>query len=256
MKALILAAGFGTRMRPFTNTKPKALVPVNDIPLILYNLAFLKSHGIKDVVINLHHQGSLIKKLLKNGKSIGLNITYSHEPTILGTGGGINKALRFLHNDFLVLNSDIITDFDLKELISVHKKQHPLATLALYKHTQAKKYGLLYAQENQLVSILNEPVPPKGSQAAMFSGIHILNKDKIKVALNKAQPLKNFFCIMRSIYMPELKSKTNLGAFPLQGFWTVCDSLNDVQKTTKALKNKKISLRYTKSLHKMAQSIL
>ena len=61
MKALILAAGFGTRMRPFTNSKPKALVPINEIPLILYNLAFLKKHGIKDIVINLHHQGSHIK---------------------------------------------------------------------------------------------------------------------------------------------------------------------------------------------------
>jgi mannose-1-phosphate guanylyltransferase len=256
MKALILAAGFGTRMRPFTNSKPKALVPINEIPLILYNLAFLKKHGIKDIVINLHHQGSHIKKLLNNGKDIGLNIVYSHEPTILGTGGGIKKALRFLDNDFLVMNSDIITDFDLKELINTHKKQQPLATLALYKHPQAKKYGRLYFQDNQLISILNDPKPSKGSQAAMFSGIHILNKDKIKNALNRAQPLNDFFCIMRYLYMPELRAKTNLGAFHLKGFWTVCDSLDDVQKTTKRLKNQNISLCYHNTLTKMAKRLL
>ena len=89
---MILAAGLGTRLRPLTNTIPKPLLPIAGTPLIVWNLLLLKRHGIHDVVINLHPLGPMIEQALGNGSRYGLKIYYSHEPVILGTGGGIKQA--------------------------------------------------------------------------------------------------------------------------------------------------------------------
>ena len=88
MKAMILAAGLGTRLRPLTNTIPKPLLPIAGTPLIVWNLLLLKRHGFQDVIINLHHLGPMIEQAVGNGSKYGLRIIYSHEPMILGTGGG------------------------------------------------------------------------------------------------------------------------------------------------------------------------
>jgi len=253
MKALILAAGFGTRLRPFTNTAPKALVPVNGIPLILYILAFLKKNGITDIVINLHHHGTSIPKLLGNGKKLGLQIQYSHEPSILGTGGGIKKALRYLDDPFLIVNGDVIADFDIKKFISQHKKQFPYATLALHDHKDSKKYGLLYYIKNQLVSILNHPHAPQNSRGAMFASFHILSK---KHSLKDFKEInKSKFCIMHDIYIPQIKNNKTFGAFLIDGYWTVCDSLSDVKKTEQELNRKAFKLSYQKELLQLAKSL-
>ena len=109
MRAMILAAGFGTRLRPLTNTVPKALVPVAGRPLIEYSLLFLKAYGIENVVINLHHLGEKIREALGDGSAYGLRITYSPEDPILESGGGIKNAQPFLDGEtFLVLNCDTI----------------------------------------------------------------------------------------------------------------------------------------------------
>ncbi|HWC50736.1 MAG TPA: sugar phosphate nucleotidyltransferase, partial [Nitrospira sp.] len=92
MKAMILAAGLGTRLRPLTNAIPKPLLPIAGTPLIVWNLLLLKRHGFQDVIINLHHLGPMIEQALGNGSKYGMRIYYSHEPVILGTGGGIKQA--------------------------------------------------------------------------------------------------------------------------------------------------------------------
>src|SRR5262245_7059025 len=109
MKAMILAAGLGTRLRPLTHSTPKALLLVNGRPLIYYSLKLLEKHGIREAVINLHYLGDLIQKELGDGSKFGLRIHYSWEPQILGTGGGIKKASTFLEQEsFLVVNSDVL----------------------------------------------------------------------------------------------------------------------------------------------------
>ncbi|HLD43991.1 MAG TPA: nucleotidyltransferase family protein, partial [bacterium] len=192
MNALILAAGFGTRMRPFTNTHPKALVPVNGIPLILYSLAFLKKHGIKNIVINLHHHGRVIKKYLGNGKKIGMTIRYSNEPHILGTGGGIKKALRYLDETTLVINGDILMDFSLTSFLAQHNKKSPLATLLLFQHKNARDFGLIHHNQQSVTSILGSPAPHTKDHSAMFTGIYLITKSLLKKELDKHPANKLF----------------------------------------------------------------
>jgi len=250
MKALILAAGFGTRLRPFTYTMPKTLVPVNNIPLILYILAFIKHNSIKDVVINLHHLGHKIQKFLGNGSKFGMHIHYSHEPKILGTGGGIKKALRYIDEQALIINGDVVVDFNLKAFIKQHNEQKPYATLALYHHKNSKKYGLLHYKNKQLLSIINKPRPPKKSKSAMFGSFHLLSKEQSWKDFQKIKNKKQF-CILHDIYVPQLVSGKNFGSYSIKGFWHVCDSMRDIKQTEKNLNRKGFKLSYQKELNWM-----
>ena len=117
MKAMILAAGLGKRLRPLTLKIPKALIEINQKALVLYHIEKLVSIGIKEVVINLHYHGDLIKNLLGDGTSLGIQILYSEESEVLETGGGIKKALPCLGDDpFICVNADVFTDFEFEDL--------------------------------------------------------------------------------------------------------------------------------------------
>ncbi|MEK6633349.1 MAG: NDP-sugar synthase [Nitrospirota bacterium] len=179
MKAMILAAGFGTRLRPLTNTIPKPLLPVAGTPLIVWNLMLLKHHGFRDVVINLHHLGPMIEQALGSGAQFGLRLLYSHEPIILGTGGGIKQAERYFSNEaVLILNGDTLFDLDLAALCAFHHERKALATLVLREDPDAVKWGLVeVGADDRIVRIngkgLAETTLP--TRPRMFAGIHILH---------------------------------------------------------------------------------
>ena len=125
MKAMVLAAGQGTRLRPITDRMPKALVPVAGRPMIEYALLLLRHYGIRDIVINLHHFGQQIENYLGDGAKLGVNIKYSQEPELLDTGGGLLKAKAFLQDDtFIVINTDALIDVNLAELIDFHRSKN------------------------------------------------------------------------------------------------------------------------------------
>jgi NDP-sugar pyrophosphorylase family protein len=177
MKAMILAAGLGTRLRPLTNTIPKPLLPIAGTPLIVWNLLLLKQYGFHDVVINLHHLGPMIEQAVGNGSRYGLRILYSREPAILGTGGGLKQAeLYFSGEPVLVLNGDTLVDLDLGALCEFHQQHAAMATLVLRKDPEAARWGLVEIDsDNRIVRITGrgrtDRVP---TQSRMFAGIHVL----------------------------------------------------------------------------------
>jgi NDP-sugar pyrophosphorylase family protein len=134
MKALVLAAGLGERVRPLTETIPKPMLEVGGRPLIHYAFAMLRGAGITQVAINLHHLAEKIQDGLRDGKAFGLDITYSPEATLTGTGGPLN-ALRdyFADETFVLANSDTIIDLDLAAMIAFHRTRGGTATIALFK---------------------------------------------------------------------------------------------------------------------------
>ena len=178
MKAMILAAGLGQRLRPLTNTIPKPLLPIAGTPLIVWNLLLLKRHGFRDVVINLHHLGPMIEQAIGNGSKYGLRIYYSHEPVILGTGGGIKQAEpNFSGEPVLVLNGDTLFDLDLGDLCDVHLERKAAATLVLRPDSEAARWGLVEIdQDHRIVRITGRGKSEAGpTQPRMFAGIHILH---------------------------------------------------------------------------------
>ncbi len=119
MKAMILAAGRGTRLLPLTESMPKPMIPINSEPMIVHQIRWLKRAGIREVVVNVHHLGEQIEACLGSGKHLGVHVTFSRESRLLETGGGIMRALEFLgDHPFIVLNGDVWTNFPFKSLAS------------------------------------------------------------------------------------------------------------------------------------------
>jgi NDP-sugar pyrophosphorylase family protein len=175
---MILAAGFGTRLRPLTDVTPKPLLPVAGTPMIVWNLLLLKRHGIQDVVINLHHLGPMIEQALGNGARFGMRITYSREPVILGTGGGIKQMEPWFSGEpVLVLNGDTLFELDLTALIAFHHAHDAAATLVLRQDPEAARWGLVeVTDQSEVVRITGRGRSQSGpTSARMFAGIHILH---------------------------------------------------------------------------------
>jgi NDP-sugar pyrophosphorylase family protein len=185
MKAMILAAGLGTRLRPLTDDRPKALVEVGGRTLLEIALSRLRTFEVREVIINVHHFADMVVDYLKANHNFGMRIEVSREENLLDTGGGLKKAAHFfLENSggedepFLLHNVDVISTIDLGRMMQVHREHQALATLAVQER-ETSRY-LLFDEELQLcgrragrdaIPELVRPVP----QALAFSGIHVIS---------------------------------------------------------------------------------
>ena len=186
MKAMILAAGLGTRLKPFTDQHPKALAEVNGKSILQRNIEYLASFRLKDVIVNVHHFADQIIDVLNKNNGFGSKITISDERNeVLETGGGIKKTQWFFEKDsepFVVINVDILTDMNLNKMILQHQKNNPLATLAVTSRTTSRYF--LFDQFNHLSGWENQKTgeqkisrkSEKYIQKA-FSGIHIISPE-------------------------------------------------------------------------------
>ena len=172
MKAMILAAGLGTRLRPLTEMKPKALMPVANRPILARNAEYLISHGITEIVVNAHHHARQVVDYLKDGASFGIHIEVKVEPEILGTGGGIKNAEDFWDEEpFCVINSDILTDIDLNAVYQVHQTSGSLVTLVLH---DCEPYNQILVDEQWNIRDIAKANMP-GRYA--FTGIHVIDPE-------------------------------------------------------------------------------
>ncbi|MGH7878223.1 MAG: nucleotidyltransferase family protein, partial [Candidatus Binataceae bacterium] len=132
MKALVLSAGHGERLRPLTETTPKPLLEVGGRPLIHYPLLMLRAAGIREVAINVHHLAAQIENALGDGRALGLAISYSREPVLRGTGGPLLDLTDYFAGEpFVIVNCDTVMDLDLASMIDFHRRGRGFATLAL-----------------------------------------------------------------------------------------------------------------------------
>jgi NDP-sugar pyrophosphorylase family protein len=192
MKAMILAAGLGTRLRPLTDDRPKALVEVAGRTLLEIALKRLGTFGVQEVIINIHHHAEMILDYLKANDDFGMRIEVSREETLLDTGGGLKKAAHFFLRDevsgqqpFILHNVDVISTIDLGRMLRFHSEQGALATLAV-QDRETSRY-LLFDDQGQLCGRRvgrtveeeagkPEMVRPAGQVLALaFSGIHVIS---------------------------------------------------------------------------------
>jgi NDP-sugar pyrophosphorylase family protein len=187
MKAMILAAGLGTRLRPLTDTRPKALVEINNRTLLEITLTRLRAFGITEVIINVHHFADQITDYVKSHNNFGLRIEISREEILLDTGGGLKRAAWFFLEDpknldkpFLLHNVDVISTIDLSRMLQFHKENHGLATLAVQSRESGRQ--LLFNNDLQLVGRRagrdQQPEivrPSDHLHPLAFSGVHILS---------------------------------------------------------------------------------
>lgn len=213
---MILAAGFGTRLRPLTNTVPKPLLPVGGTPLIVWNLLLLRRHGIRDIIVNLHHLGHLIQKELGDGSMWGMRISYSHEPTILGTGGGLKQAERFFEGrPFLVLNGDTLCELDLGALCRFHDLHRPLATMVVREDPDAKQWGAVELEDQRVVRINGQGRPvQQPATIRMFAGVHLVDP-----RLLRSVPADRESSIVDA-YVHEIQQGELVLGYSVQGYWS------------------------------------
>ncbi|MEJ0081109.1 MAG: sugar phosphate nucleotidyltransferase [Puia sp.] len=145
MKAMILAAGLGTRFKPWTDQHPKALALVNGKSLLERNILYLQSFGIKDVIVNVHHFSEQILEEIHKHKGWGSDISISDETgQVLETGGGLKKASGYFdYGSFILMNVDILTDLDLEAMIFYHEEKKPLVTLAVTNRKSSRHFLLM-----------------------------------------------------------------------------------------------------------------
>ncbi len=182
-RAMIFAAGLGTRLKPWTDHHPKALAVVNGKPLLQRNIEYLQQYGIANIIVNVHHFADQIIRFLEANNNFGIDIRVSHEEgEPLETGGGLQKAAWFLKeaDPFLVMNADILTDLDIHTMLDFHKKHQPLVTLAVTDRNSSRAF--LFNKDNRLCGWQNaktgeekRPVPADQYIPRAFSGIHLMD---------------------------------------------------------------------------------
>lgn len=185
MKALILAAGLGTRLRPLTNFVPKALLPVFGVPIIERNIVQLRDQGIREFLVNLHHMPRQILQRLKDGSSLGVRVHYSLEPTLLGTAGAIKKLEGQLREaPFLVVNADTFRPLRLKALVSTHETKQGLVTLLLQENKDlAPERSITLNQAGEVVAFLDmfQDKLQQGSRRCDFLGVQVMEPEVLSM---------------------------------------------------------------------------
>ena len=216
MKGFILAAGFGERLRPITDSVPTPLLPVGNIPLIGYALKLLAHHGITEVIINLHHLGRAIREALGEGADYGVHITYSEEEEILGTGGGLKRMHEQLaEGTFVVVNSDTIVDVDLGAVIAQHQRKGALATMVLREDPRQGEFGQIEIDATgRIRRILGQGNTADGLRPTMFVGVHVLEPRFLEYI-----PPDVNTCINRYAYMKALGNGELLNGYLSTGYF-------------------------------------
>lgn len=178
MKAVVMAGGVGSRLRPLTIERPKPMVPLMNKPVLGHILELLKRHNITEVVITVQYLASLIQDYFGNGSSLGMTIHYSVEETPLGTAGSVKNAQKYLDDTFIVISGDALTNFDITSLVAYHKSINTLATLALYSVSNPIEYGVITLNNDSQILRFQEK-PGRGSVMSdhVNTGIYVLEPE-------------------------------------------------------------------------------
>lgn len=210
-RAMILAAGFGTRLGTLSDERPKPMLPVCNIPLVRYAVALLRGHGIDEIAVNLHHRGELIRAELGDG------FYYSEEDQILGTGGGLTKIGDWLtrggRDSFVVMNGKIISNVDVAAVVRRHQDTGAAATMVLREVPDAENWGAIHVgDDGRVTRIVGQGAP--AAHACMFTGVHVLSPR----LLARLPPTGESDSI-RQAYIPALLDGERIEGVRYDGYW-------------------------------------
>lgn len=225
-KAMVLAAGLGTRLRPLTYSIPKPLLPLDSHRLIDYCLLFLARSGVLEVMINLHHLGDMISEYVGDGRRYGLSVSYSKEPDILGTGGGIRNCEAFFGNEpFVSMNSDSILNCDLGAVTKRHFESCAAATMVLKKKGPKDSYEGIRLDQNGFVKTIG------GDGDYFYTGLQIIGPE----LMNILPPAGTESCLIKDGYRKLLQKGGRVAAFLYDGYFNDIGTPERYEKAKKDL---------------------
>ncbi len=218
MKAMILAAGFGTRLFPLTIDRTKPAIPFFGKPLVGYVAEYIAGYGFGEVVVNLHHQPDSVKKALGDGSAFGTRIHYTlEEPDILGTAGALDNARHLLEDDtFLIVNGKIITDINIDAALETHRNTGALATMVLIENTGREHFTDVFVENGRVTGFgdFADASETDGNPPFMFTGIHILEPRVFDYI-----PRGVYSDIVPTFYNPAIRKGEIISAHITKGRW-------------------------------------
>ncbi len=218
MRAMILAAGFGTRLQPLTHTVSKPMIPMLGRPCMEHIVLHLREHGFTDIIANLHYLPDQVKEHFQTGHRWGVEMFYSLEKELLGTAGGLKKVESFFgEGDVLVISGDALTDINLKEFYRQHVFSGAVASLALKKVGDPSQYGVVVKDEgNRIKAFQEKPSPEDAISNLANTGIYLFKPDIFKYI-----PENTFFDFAKDVFPRLLADKVPMMGYNMSRYW--CD---------------------------------
>ncbi|MBD3209396.1 NDP-sugar synthase [Candidatus Woesearchaeota archaeon] len=231
MQAVVLAGGLGTRLRPVTNTLPKALVPIQGKPLTDHVLDLLQKAGVTEVYLAVGHLKEHIKNYYAGGAKPGLRIKYIEEDKPLGTGGWMHLVHDQLKDDFIVMNGDNLFAVDFKEMLALHQEQGALATIALTPVKDVSSFGIADLRDHRIHSFIEKPSKEEAPSNLASSGYYVFNE---KIFDYRMQEEK--FMLEYDLF-PALAAKNKVCGFPSTAQWFDTGTFERLEQVEKEWKN-------------------
>lgn len=231
MKAMVMAAGMGSRLEPITLHLPKPLIPILNKPLMDIILERLSDIGITDVISNTYYLSEQIIERYKHN-NLGINFNYITEDELSGTAGGLKKCEFFFQDveDFVVMSGDILTDADIKKGIEIHKSSGAIATIGVKKipHEFVSHFGVVVADEEGYITEFQEKPPINEAKSNMINtGIYIFNRRIFDYI-----PENTFYDFAKNVF-PKLLETRQINVFEITGYWSDVGTINQYQQTNK-----------------------
>lgn len=224
LKAVIMAGGFGTRLRPLTSKIPKPMVPIMNKPMIEHIVRLLVKHGISDIVVLVFYHPNIIKNFLGDGSQFGASIQYVKADADYGTAGSVRNAYDLLRGSrILVISGDVLTDFDLNKAVAFHEERKSKATLVLTHVPDPLQFGLVITEEDgKIVRFLEKPTWGEVFSDAVNTGIYVIEPDIIEMI-----PYREEYDFSKQLYPKMLKEGLPLFGYSAEGYWRDVGNLNE-----------------------------
>ncbi|RLE06539.1 hypothetical protein DRZ78_04565 [Candidatus Aerophobetes bacterium] len=239
VRAMVLAAGLGTRLKPLTYRVSKPMVPVINKPSILYPLRLLKKYGIDEVIINLHYQAEQVKEYLGGGEKFGLKIIYSEEKHLLGTAGGVKKMEEYFTDTFLVLSADGISNIDLGRVVRFHREREAMATVVLKEKEERFNYGIALCDEGgRITRFMEKPSWGEFFSNKINTGIYVFDPKVFSYI-----PPGQEYDFGHQVLPEMVKAEEKVYGYVTNDYWMDMGNLEDYRKTQRDILEGKMKIK-------------
>jgi len=222
MKAVVLAGGKGTRLVPYTHILPKPLLPIGEMPILEVLLKQMKRAGVTDVTLTVGHLANLLRTFFMDGQQWGMNISYSYEDKPLGTAGPLS-LIKGLDSTFLVTNGDVLTTLDLRELVTYHKSQGGIATIAVHQRQVKIDLGVVQSNgDNRINGYLEKPV----YDYTVSMGVYVFEPEVLKFVPH------NMYLDFPELVLNMIAAGETVVGYPFDGYWMDLGRPDDYAQAT------------------------
>lgn len=237
-KAVIMAGGFGTRLRPLTVTVPKPMVPLANRPLMEHIVNLLRTHGINDVLSVLYYQPDHITGYFGSGEDFGISMEYVLAAADFGTAGAVRNAAEHLRTRFIIISGDVLTDFDLAKAIAYHEEKKAMATILLTEVPNPLAYGIVLTKpDGQIERFLEKPSWGEVFSDTINTGIYIFEPEALDLI-----PYRREFDFSKDLFPLMLEKGLPLYGYVAKGYWRDIGNLNEYQRAVQDVLEQKVQI--------------